>query len=88
MSPTNNKDFSPLECDPLLSFHKSVSSEAQDGEKPPASQNLSVAALKANLFYAEAKRQQAHAAHAKALIEYAQASEALNQAIVKKNSNG
>jgi hypothetical protein len=85
MSPTNSKDFSPLECDPPTNL--GVSSEAQDGEKPSASQPKSIAALEANLFYAEAKRQQAHAAHAKALIEYAQALDALNQAIVRRNSD-
>jgi hypothetical protein len=80
MSPTN-KDFSPLECDPLLSF-KSVSSEAQDGEKP-----LTVAALKANLFYAEAQRQHAQAAHTNAILNYYLALDALNQAIVRRNSD-
>jgi hypothetical protein len=81
MSPTNSKDFSPLECDSLLSF-KSVSSEAQDGEKP-----LSMAALKANLFYAEALNQKAQKALMISLFNYHLTLTALNVAIVRRNSD-
>lgn len=49
---------------------------------------LSIAALKANLFYADAQKQKAFNAHKDALISYHLALDALNQAIVKKNSNG
>lgn len=49
---------------------------------------LSIAALKANLHYAEALKQKAFDAHRDALISYHQALDALNQAIVKKNNQG
>ena len=49
---------------------------------------LSIAALKANLFYADAQKQKAFNAHKDALISYHLALDALNQAIVKKNNQG
>lgn len=45
--------------------------------------NLSIPALKANLFYADALKQKAFEAHKEALINYHQALTALNEAIVK-----
>ena len=82
MMPANfYKDFSPLECDTPNNSVR-VSSEAQDGEKP-----ISVAALKANLFYAEALKEKAHNIYVKAMIYDYQAIEALNQAICKRNSD-
>jgi hypothetical protein len=70
----------------------------QDGKVVGSIVNLqvetpSIAALKANLYYAEAMKQAAHTAHANALTNYYLALDALNQAIVKKwktvkNSHG
>lgn len=48
---------------------------------------LSIAALKANLHYAEALKQKAFNTHRDALISYHRALDALNQAIIKKNNH-
>ena len=74
----------PVGISPIPSVRDS--SEKQDREEP-ASQSLSVAALKANLFYAEVLKQRANANHTAALITYYLALDALNQAIVKKNNH-
>lgn len=55
---------------------------------PDNKQPESIAALKANLYYADAQKQKAYIAHTEALINYHLALDALNQAIVKKNNNG
>jgi hypothetical protein len=54
----------------------------------PYVETLSIAALKANLFYADAVKQKAYLDHTEALMNYHLALDALNQAIVKKNNLG
>ena len=56
------------------------SSENQDREEP-----TSLAALKANLYYWAAKKEQAFHAHKEALIKYAEAETAYNNALLRKN---
>ena len=55
---------------------------------PDNKQPESIAALKANLHYADAQKQKAFNAHKDALISYHLALDALSQAIVKKNNQG
>lgn len=64
----------------------------QDGKVLATIVNLqvetpSIAALKANLFYFESLRQKAFEQHKDAIIKANDAMTALNQAIVRKNSN-
>ena len=54
---------------------------------PDNKQPESIEALKANLYYAEAKKQKAYIAHTEALINYYIALDAFSQAIVKKNND-
>ena len=63
------------------------SSEKQDREEPLPSADLSIAALKANLFYYEIKKQKAFEEHKAAIIKAHEASTALNNALLRVRSS-
>lgn len=63
------------------------SSETQDREEPLPSQ-MSMAALRANLHYYAVKKEEAFHVHKEALIKYAEAETAFNNALLKKNWKG
>ncbi len=79
---SNLRDSSlPVGISPIPSVRGS--SEKQDREEPPATQDLSIAALKANLFYYEIKKQKAFKEHKAAIIKAHEASTALNNALLR-----
>ena len=71
----------PVGISPIPSVRDS--SEKQDREEPLPSADLSIAALKANLFYAEVLKQRAFEEHKAAIIKAHEASTALNNALLR-----